>query len=88
MIYLLIEEQVMTDKPDTNLPGSKPEAGGVEGEGSYTASRDYQNSVSGFMESSRDDIEGMAKDAEQALQGDERDALLNAEILARAKALY
>jgi hypothetical protein len=75
----------MTDKPKTNLPNGKP-AGGVEGEGSYTAARDYQKSVSGFMEDHRDDIEGLAKDAERALQGDERDALLEAEDLARSKA--
>lgn len=64
----------MTDKPDTNLPGSKPEAGGVEGEGSYTAARD-QNEL-------------FARDAERALQGDERDALLGAEALARVKTSY
>lgn len=76
----------MTDKPDTNVAGRKPVAGGVEGEGSYTATRDYQKSVSGFMETSRDNIDQMAKDAERALQGDERDALLDAESLARGKA--
>lgn len=76
----------MSDKPDTHLPDGKPESGGVEGEGSYTATRDYQKSVSGFMETNRDNIEDMAKDAERALQGDERDALLDAEAVARAKA--
>jgi hypothetical protein len=45
---------------------------GVEGEGSYTASRDYKKSIDSFMEEKSDkDIEHMARDAADALDSDE-----------------
>ncbi len=45
----------------------------VEGEGSYTAARDYDKSVRKFVESGQADA--AAKDAEQALDGAEREEL-------------
>lgn len=77
----------MTDKPDTNLPGSKPDVGGVVGEGSYTATSDRQNraskSVSGFMEGDSADL-----DARRDRQVDQRTSLMDAESLARMNAYY
>ncbi|MEJ0024011.1 MAG: hypothetical protein WDN76_11670 [Alphaproteobacteria bacterium] len=64
----------MTDK-------TKPDrlASSVEGEGSYTATRDYQKSVQGFMEKNKDKIDDLAADAERALDGPEGDELRQAE---------
>lgn len=64
----------MTDKtqPDRASPS-------VEGEGSYTAARDYQKAVRGFVEKNKDKIDDLAADAEHALDGAEGDELRNAE---------
>jgi hypothetical protein len=74
----------MTDKPDTNLPGSKPDVGGVVGEGNYAATSDSQNraskSVSGFMDGDRD--------ARRDRKVDQRSSLMDAESLARMNAYY
>ena len=49
----------------------KPEDG-VEGEGSYTASRDYKKSIDTFMAGNPDaDIQDEARDAADALDSDE-----------------
>jgi hypothetical protein len=64
----------MTDKTQ---PDRK--AQNVEGEGSYTATRDYQKSVQSFMEKNKDKIEDLASDAERALDGQEGADLRNAE---------
>jgi hypothetical protein len=78
----------MAKSPDTNLPGTTPDtrSGGVEGEGSYTAARDYQKSVDGFMEANRDRIGEFAQDAERALDGAEGETLRDAEAEAKAHA--
>lgn len=47
---------------------------GVEGEGSYTASRDYKKSIDKFMQERGDDIDDMARDAAEALDSDEERA--------------
>jgi len=53
---------------------------GVEGEGSYTASRDYKKSIDKFIQEKSDDINDMARDAADALDSDEeRPALEEAE---------
>ena len=56
----------------------KPEQG-VEGEGSYTASRDYKKSIDKFMKDKSDEIDDLARDAADALDSDERPALEKAE---------
>lgn len=42
----------MPKTPDTDLPGARPgtRSGGIEGEGSDTATGEQQESVDGFME--------------------------------------
>lgn len=52
---------------------------GVEGEGSYTAARDYKESIDKFMDNHEDDIEDMARDAADALDSDEGRDLKKAE---------
>lgn len=46
-------------------------AGGVEGEGSYTATRGYKKSVDRFVQQHEDEIGDMARDAADALDSDE-----------------
>jgi hypothetical protein len=60
----------------------RPQGGaknGVEGEGSYTAARDYKESIDKFMDNHEDDIEDMARDAADALDSDEGRDLKKAE---------
>lgn len=52
---------------------------GVEGEGSYTATRGYKKSVDKFVKEHGDEIDDMARDAADALDSDERPALEKAE---------
>jgi hypothetical protein len=71
----------MTDATKPDRP-----ADSVEGEGSYTATRDYQKSVQGFMDEKRGQIDDLAQDAERALEGPEGEGLRRAEEDARARA--
>lgn len=64
----------MTNRKQPDRP-----ANGVEGEGSYTAARDYQRSVRAFMEKHGEQIEEFAEDAEHALESAEGEELRNAE---------
>jgi Fe-Mn family superoxide dismutase len=52
-------------------------APGVEGEGSYTATRDYQKGVEKFVKSGQ--VEQKAREAKEALEGPEGEDLRNAE---------
>ena len=61
-----------TKDPDHEKAGDQ----GVEGEGSYTASRDYKKSIDQFMQDRGDDIDGMARDAAEALDSDEERAMM------------
>ncbi len=74
----------MTDanKPNPDAEDVKPDA--LEGEGSYTAAKDYQDSVRGFMAEHKDEIEPKAREAKEALEGEEGRDLLNAEASAQA----
>lgn len=56
----------------------------IEGEGSYSAARDYDKAVKGFVGANKDRIPELAEDAEKALEGDEREELLDAEAKAKA----
>lgn len=80
----------MAKTPDTDLPGARPgtRSGGVEGEGSYTATRDYQQSIDQFMERNADQIDGFARDAERALDTQEGETLRDAESDAREHAKH
>jgi hypothetical protein len=58
----------------------------VEGEGSYTATRNFDKEQQKFVSTHKADIPKMGKDAETALEGPEGDGLRKAEEKARAKA--
>ncbi len=52
----------------------------IEGEGSYTAARDYKQSIDQFMQENADNIDDMARDAADSLNSeDEKDDLKDAE---------
>jgi hypothetical protein len=58
----------------------------LEGEGSYTATRNYDRGTEKFIAKNRGKIAKMAKDAEKALEGPEGKSLRAAERKAKAKA--
>jgi hypothetical protein len=68
----------------------KTKAGGrsskLEGEGSYTATRNYDRAQEKFIAKNRGRIGKLAKDAEKALEGPEGKSLRAAEKAGRAKA--
>lgn len=69
------------------MTNQKPN-GKVEGEGSYTGTRDYNRDTENFKAKNKDKIEGMAKDAENALDGKEGDELRKAEEQGKSKARH
>ena len=80
------EGMTVSPNPDaTNIEGvkigkahtDKPETGGVEGEGSYTAARRYREGVERDVE--KGDTEELATQAAEALDGPEGDELRAAE---------
>jgi hypothetical protein len=58
----------------------------LEGEGSYTATRNYDSAQRAFVAKNKGKIGKMAKDAEAALEGPEGKSLRAAERKAKAKA--
>jgi hypothetical protein len=68
-------------KAKTGGRGSK-----LEGEGSYTASRNYDRGTEKFIARNKGRIGKMAKDAETALEGPEGKSLRAAEKAGRARA--
>jgi len=58
----------------------------LEGEGSYTATRNFDKAQQSFVDRNRGRIGKMGKDAEAALEGPEGKSLRAAEKKARAKA--
>jgi hypothetical protein len=58
----------------------------VEGEGSYTATRNFDKKQQKFVSDHRADIDRMGKAAEAALEGPEGNALRKAEKTARTRA--
>lgn len=56
-------------------PPKQPDKG-VEGEGSYNASRDYKKSIDRFMSEKSDQIDDLAQDAAKALDSDDEKAEL------------
>ena len=59
---------------------------GLEGEGSYTATENFDKSEREFVSKHKADIPKMGKDAEDALDGPEGDELRKAEADTKAKA--
>jgi hypothetical protein len=64
-------------KPASPQPKQSPQPTQVEGEGSYTASRRYNEGVKKHVET--EDTEGLAEAAREALEGEEGDELRDAE---------
>jgi hypothetical protein len=67
------------------LGASKP---GMEGEGSYSGTRDYNKATGEFIAKNKGKISGMAKDAETALEGSEGNELRKAEEKGKSKARH
>jgi hypothetical protein len=65
---------------------AKRKSSKLEGEGSYTATRNYDKGTEKFIAQNRGKITKMAKDAEKALEGPEGKSLRAAEKKAKAKA--
>jgi len=61
-------------------------SGKLEGEGSYTATRNFDKAQQSFVEKNRGRIGKMGKDAQRALEGPEGKSLRAAEKKAKAKA--
>ena len=72
-------------KPATKAK-AKTRSGKLEGEGSYTASRNYDSAQRAFVAKNKGKIGKMGKDAEKALEGPEGKSLRAAEQKAKAKA--
>lgn len=68
-----------TEKKPEPTPNAKPNpsAKEVEGEGSYTATHNYNEGVERSVQ--RGDTESLAEEAKQALEGEEGDVLRDAE---------
>ena len=58
-------------------PETSPNAGAIEGEGSYTAARRYNDGVAETVQ--RGNTEELGKEAKDALEGPEGDSLRRAE---------
>lgn len=65
---------------------AKKKAGKLEGEGSYTATRNFDKAQQSFVKRNRGKIAKLGKDAEKALEGPEGKSLRAAEKKAKAKA--
>jgi hypothetical protein len=58
----------------------------VQGEGDYESARAYKRDIDEFIARKEKEIPGMAKDAERALEGPEREKLQRAEEKGSSKA--
>jgi hypothetical protein len=68
-------------------PGAEQQRGSrVQGEGDYESARVYKKDIDEFIATKKDEIPGMAKDAERALAGREGEELKRAEETGKAKA--
>lgn len=70
----------MTDHVNTANSPHQP----VQGEGDYEAAAAYEKSVKTFVETKRDDVAELAREAADALDGPEGDALRTAEETGKA----
>jgi hypothetical protein len=60
----------------------------IEGEGSYSGSRDYNERTKDFIKRKGSQIESLAEDAEDALDGPEGDELKHAENKGKSRAKH
>jgi hypothetical protein len=75
--------------PNENANAAKRgKFGAMEGEGSYSGTRDYNKATGEFIAKNKSNIPSMAKDAEDALESPEGDELRKAENKGKAKARH
>lgn len=75
-----------TKTPAKKTTAGKGKSGALEGEGSYTATRNFDKAQQSFVKANRGKIAKLGKDAEKALEGPEGKSLRAAEKKAKAKA--
>jgi len=75
----------MTNEPKS--PKSAPKDK-VQGEGDYDAARRYDKGAEKFVADRKGQIEKLAEDAEQALEGPEGDELRKSEEIGKSKARH
>ena len=66
--------------------GKNPGSGKVQGEGDYESARVYKKDIDEFVATKKNEIPGLAKTAEEALEGPEGDELKRAEEEGKSKA--
>jgi hypothetical protein len=76
----------MATKKKAKKTVKKKKTGKLEGEGSYTATRNFDKAQQSFVKRNRGKIAKLGKDAEKALEGPEGKSLRAAEKKAKAKA--
>ena len=75
-----------TAKKAVKKTPAKRRSGALEGEGSYTATRNFDKAQQSFVKQNRGKIAKLGKEAEAALEGPEGKSLRDAEKKAKAKA--
>jgi sRNA-binding protein len=79
---------IPTDSKERLMTVKGRKSGELEGEGSYTAARNFDNKQKKFVQTHKADIPKMGKDAEAALDGPEGEKLRKAEKAGAAKARH
>ncbi|MBV8978665.1 MAG: hypothetical protein JO261_08520 [Alphaproteobacteria bacterium] len=74
--------------PAKQNAAAKKRGGKVEGEGSYTATRNFDRAQEGFVTRNKSKIGKLGKDAKAALDGKEGKSLREAERKGRSKARH
>jgi hypothetical protein len=90
---VVVKKKAKKTKPATKAKKTRTKAkkanrakSAVEGEGSYTAARNYDRKTESFVAKNKSRITKMAKDAEAALEGPEGKTLRAAEMAGKSKA--
>jgi len=78
----------MTGQQKTPPQSEKDAKDKVQGEGDYDAARHFDDRQEKFAKDKKSEIPGMAKDAEQALEGPEGAELKKAEETGKSKARH
>jgi hypothetical protein len=75
-------------KPKADAKADAKTDEGVQGEGDYKSARVYKKDIDGFIQKKGGEIDRMAKDAEQAVEGPEGADLAKAEEKGKSKARH
>jgi hypothetical protein len=79
-----MDNKAKSPKQAPPKPPQRPKSPDLQGEGNRTADRNYRKAATRHAASA--DVEREARDAEQALEGDEHDELEDAEAKGKARA--